>query len=534
MSRPWHRDPRHIPVERRRSMFPGILRQSATSYGGKIAATFEGQSLTYKQLYERSCRLANGLLSLGLRKGDKVATLEDNHLDGLVEICALALAGLVRCPMSAQNSADVHAYTMNLVGAKALIVQQKYHQAASEMSHAVETLQHVIVHGGAGSGMRTYEELLEFPADAPDIPVGLEDDHIIRFSAGTTGRPKGILHTVRAWRDMGAEMRLIMPGLDTDDVYLCAGPMGHAAGLLVWPLIAGGARQVIMPAFDPGHFLALTESESCTFTVLVPTMIQMIARHPDSQRRDLSSLRAVFYGAAPITERTLQEAQAVWGYIMYQIYGQSESMPITVLQPRHHILEGSDKERRLLRSAGRPTPNSVVKIIDDNGEEAPPGALGEVCALSPGNMTELWGDPDGTAERITPDGYVRTRDVGYLDADGFLFLADRKEDMIISGGYNIWPAEIENALSAHPDVMEAAVLGVPDDKWGEAVAAVVVLRDGQHIEADELIDWCRKLVGSIKKPKRIEFSAEPLPKNPVGKLVRRTIRDSYWPEEGPR
>ncbi|CNG63751.1 acyl-CoA synthetase (AMP-forming)/AMP-acid ligase II [Mycobacterium tuberculosis] len=512
-------------------MFRGILRQSAKCYGSRIAATFEGQNLTYTELYERSCRLANGLLSLGLRKGDKVATLEDNHLDGLVEICALALVGLVRCPMSAMSSADAHVHTMNLVGAKALVVQQKYHDGLAEVLHSVETLQHVIVHGGAGPHTHSYEELLGFPAEDPDIPVSLEDDHIIRFSAGTTGRPKGILHTVRAWRDMGSEMRLIMPGLDTDDAYLCAGPMGHAAGLLVWPLIADGARQVIMPAFDPGRFLALTESERCTFTVLVPTMIQMIANHPDARKRDLSTLKAVFYGAAPVTERTLQEARAVWGDIMYQIYGQSESMPITVLQPRHHLLGGSGKKRRLLRSAGRPTPNSLVKIIDDNGEEASPGSLGEVYALSPGNMTRLWGDPGGTAERITPDGYVRTRDVGYLDADGFLFLADRKEDLIISGGYNIWPAEIENALCSHPAVMEAAVVGIPDDKWGEIVAAVVVLRDGRSATTEELIDWCRELVGSTKKPKRIEFSPEPLPKSPQGKLVRRAVRDNYWSGE---
>lgn len=511
-------------------MFPGILRRSATAFGDDIAVTFEGQSLTYQELYERSCRLANGLLSLGLRKGDNVATLGDNHLEALVEICALALAGLVRCPMSAQSGADAHAYTMNLVGAKALIVQRKHYDGLPEPLPT--TLRHVIVHGGAGGDTRAYEELLGFPADDPHVPIGLEDDYVIRFSAGTTGRPKGILHTVRAWRDMGTEMRLIMPGLGTDDAYLCAGPMSHAAGLLVWPLIAAGARQVLMPAFDPGRFLALTESERCTVTVLVPTMIQMIANHPDARKRDLSSLKAVFYGAAPITERTLREGQALWGDIMYQIYGQSESMPITVLPPRHHVLEGSDKERRLLRSAGRPALNCLVKIIDDGGEEVPPGSLGEVCALTPGNMTRLWGDPEGTAERITPDGYVRTRDVGYLDEDGFLFLADRKEDMIISGGYNIWPAEIENALCSHPAVLEAAVVGVPDDKWGEAVAAVVVLRDGQRVTAEELIDWCRTLVGSVKKPKRIEFSAEPLPKSPVGKLVRRAVRDRHWSGEG--
>ncbi|MEV0431029.1 AMP-binding protein [Micromonospora sp. NPDC050495] len=507
--------------------FGDLLRKSAVCYSDNIAVTFEGEHLTYAALYERACRLANGLLNLGLEKGDRVATLADNHLDSLVEICGLALAGLVRCPMSAQNTGDGHAYMMKLVGAKALIVQEKYHHEVSNLPSGIDTLQHVIVHGSADDGSHQYSALLESPPDDPRVPVDLEDDYVIRFSAGTTGRPKGILHTARGWRDMGTEMALIMPRIDEEDAYLCAGPMSHAAGLLAWPLLAHGARQVIMPAFDPARFLELTESERCTLTQLVPTMIQIIANHPDAKRRDVSSLRAVFYGAAPITERTLREGKALWGNIMYQVYGQSESMPTTVLTPRQHVAR-SDAERRLLRSAGRPTPNTLIKIVDEEGAEVAPGALGEVCVSSPGNMKAIWADPQATAERITPDGYVRSRDIGYVDEKGFLFLADRKEDMIISGGYNIWPAEVENALCSHSAVMEAAVVGVPDDKWGETVMAVVVLRDEGRATAEELIQWCREKVGSMKKPTRVEFSTEPLPKSGVGKLMRRAVRDRYW------
>jgi acyl-CoA synthetase (AMP-forming)/AMP-acid ligase II len=333
---------------------------------------------------------------------------------------------------------------------------------------------------------------------------------------------------------MGNELALILPRIDEHDAFLVAGPMSHAAGLLVWPVIAAGARSIVMAGFDPARCLELIETEHATMTLLVPTTIQSVANHADARRRDLSSLKAVFYGAAPITERTLEDAQAVWGNIMYQLYGQSESLPTTVLTPRHHILHGTDAERRWLRSAGRPTPNSDVKVLDDDGREVAAGEVGEICSLSPGNMAGIWGDPSATAERFAPGGYVRTRDLGYVDEHGFVYLADRKEDMIISGGFNIWPAEVENALCSHPAVMEAAVVGVPDEKWGETVLAVVVLRARQEATADELISWCREKIGSVKKPTRLEFSADPLPKSGVGKLLRRAVREKYWQGEDRR
>ena len=511
--------------------FGGILRKSARFYSDNVAVTCEGQSLTFAELYERSCRLANGLRALGLEKGDRVATLEDNNIESLVEICAFALAGLVRCPMYTQNTGDVHVYMLNLVGAKALMAQEKYVKDVADLLSTATTVEHVVVNGAGGDGMLAYDDVVGSPSEDPNVLVRQDDNHIIRFSAGTTGRPKGILHTVRGWRDMGSEFALVLPRTEPDDAYLCAAPLSHAAGLFVWPFISQGARHVLMPAFDPGRFLELVETERCTLTLLVPTMIQIVANHPDAKKRDVSSLKAVFYGAAPIAERTLEEAQALWGNIMYQLYGQSESLPVCVLDPRYHSVGGTAEERRLLRSCGRPTPNTLVKLVDDDGNEVPQGELGEICTLSPGNMQEIWADPEATAERTTPDGYVRSRDVGSMDDSGFIFLADRKEDLIISGGFNIWPAEVENALCSHPAVMEAAVVGVPDEKWGETVMAVVVLRDGQQATADELVDWCREKVGSTKKPTRVEFSAEPLPKSGVGKLLRRTVREAYWTAE---
>jgi len=256
-------------------------------------------------------------------------------------------------------------------------------------------------------------------------------------------------------------------------------------------------------------------------------MIQMVAAVPDAKQRDLSSVKVVLYGAAPITEKALLAGLDLWGNIMYQIYAQSEVLDGTVLLPRYHRPNGDERERNWLRSAGRPAPGSSVTIRDDEGNELPTGEVGEICIKSPVHMKGIYGDPEATAARFTADGAVRTRDMGYLDEDYFLYIVDRKEDMIISGGFNIWPLEIENALSAHPAVQEVAVVGVPDEKWGEAVLAAVVLTDGSSTTEEELIAWAREKVGPVKKPKRVVIATEPLPKSPVGKLLRRQVRELY-------
>jgi acyl-CoA synthetase (AMP-forming)/AMP-acid ligase II len=246
----------------------------------------------------------------------------------------------------------------------------------------------------------------------------------------------------------------------------------------------------------------------------------VIIAHPAASHADVSSLRAVFYGAAPISERTLNDARSVWGDVMYQMYGQSEAVPLTVLTPAGHTQEH-------IRSAGRPTANTVLRIVDENGEDVSPGEVGEIAARTPTAMAEIWRDPEATGARTLADGSILTRDMGYLDEDGYLFLADRKEDMIISGGFNIWPAELENALAEHPAVAQVAVVGVPNEKWGETPKAVVVLREGQSATEDELIDWTRERIGAVKRVTSVEF-VEDLPKSGLGKVLRREVRAHYW------
>jgi acyl-CoA synthetase (AMP-forming)/AMP-acid ligase II len=507
--------------------FAAILERSATFNADRTAGVHDGASMTYSQLFDRSSRLANGLIEMGLQPGDRVAVLGDNSLASLIEICGLAQAGLVRCPMYTQNTTDVHVYMLNLTRARCLIVQDRYYGELHDRLGEARTVEHVLVRGTPKGVDLSFDGVVDGSSPTPPrVKVAEDDDHIIRFSAGTTGRPKGIVHTNRGWLQMGNEFALALPRIDARDVQFVAGPMSHAAGLWVWPTIAAGASHAIMSSFNAAGFLELVERERATFGILVPTMIQAVVNHRDAAKRDVSSLRAVYYGAAPIAERTLMEARAVWGDVMYQVYGQSEALPITTMGPEDLAFEGEGPNPRL-RSAGRATPNTLIRIVDEDGCDVVSGDAGEIAVKSPGAMDRIWDNPAATEQRTMPDGWVLTRDIGRLDPEGFLYIEDRKEDLIISGGFNIWPAEVENALFSHPSVREAAVVGVPHDKWGETPLAVVALRDHAAATGDELIAWCRERIGPVKKPTRVEFMDE-LPKSTAGKVLRRVLRDRYW------
>lgn len=499
-----------------------IVRNGAARNPDAPAVIFEDTVQTYGQLYDRSCRLANILGSLGVKPGERVATLNENCLESVELIAGVALGGYVRSALYTYNSADSNLYLLNLVGASALIMHADMYPALADRLGEVDGLRHIIVFGGpTPEGAIRYESALAAAsAEDPAIEVSDDDPHLIRFSSGTTGKSKGILHTVGRWRAVATEMALCLPPLSESDKYLAAGPLAHAAMLPMYGTLAAGGAVVVMPTFHPATFIADVEKYRCTTTQLVPTMIQIIASMPEARTADLSSLRAVFYGAAPISERTLAEGRAIWGDIMYQLYGQSEAVPLTVLAPDEHV-------GNRLRSVGRATPNTVIRIVDETGVDVPTGEVGEIAVRTPAAMAGIWGDEAATRDRLLDDGSLLTADMGYLDEDGFLFLADRKQDMIISGGFNIWPAELENALASHPAVAEVAVVGVPHEKWGETPKAVVVLRKDLTACEQELIDWTRDKVGAIKRVTSVDF-ANSLPKSPVGKVLRREVKKQFW------
>jgi acyl-CoA synthetase (AMP-forming)/AMP-acid ligase II len=504
--------------------FGEIIRTSARSFAANVAVSCEDFTQTYAELHERASRLANALAALGLRPGDRVGLLGPNGRHTVEQVAGISLGGFVRAALYAHQTAEVNAYLLGLVDARALIVDASLVAPLREHLGALEQLGHVIVYGGEHEHEeRGYDGLLSrASATDPLVRQRPEDLHVIRFSAGTTGMPKGIVHDVQRWLAIGNEYRWVTPQLDERDVYLALGPLTHAAVLFLWPTLMVGGRIAVVPAFDPGRALELIERERATVTLMVPTMIQALVAHPDAGRRDVSSLRCLNYAASPISETTIARAIEVFGErVLYQLYGQSESVPVTMLQPHEHL------ERP--RSVGRPTPNTVVTIVDEDGQPLPAGEIGEIASRSPGNMLGLWKDPEGTAARTLPDGSILTRDVGYLDDRGYVFLADRKEDMIISGGHNIWPAALENAIAAHPAVREVCVVGVPHERWGETPKAVVVLAEGAELREEELIELTRASVGPVQKVTSVEVVDE-LPKSGVGKVLRRVVRERYWAE----
>jgi len=327
-----------------------------------------------------------------------------------------------------------------------------------------------------------------------------------------------------------ADHALMLPRLTAGDTYLAAAPLTHAASTVIYALLARGSRVVVMDHFDAGLALELIEREQCTVTVMVPTMLQMIVNHDAASTFDLSSLRAVLYAGAPISPATARRSRDLLGDVLFQTYGQSECLPATSLTPEDHA-EGAASNATLLRSAGRPCLNSSVRILDEDGNDLGGSQIGEIAIHTHGRMLGIYGDAEATSARLTPDGFVRTRDNGYLDERGYLYVVDRKDDMIISGGFNIWPAEIENALGQHAAVEEVVVVAVAHAKWGETPHAVVRLREHATATEQELIDFCREKLGSMKKPTAIAFTLEPFPRSDLGKLRRREIRDQFWPSE---
>jgi acyl-CoA synthetase (AMP-forming)/AMP-acid ligase II len=463
---------------------------------------------SYGELFDRSCRLANALAKLGVEPGDRVAVLGPNGPQTVEQVAGIALGGYVRTALYAHQTAEVNGYLLDAVGARVLIVHESL---AVGLEDAAER---VIVYNGGD-----YERLLrEAPATEPSVVRSPEDVHVVRFSAGTTGKPKGIVHTTAGWLRGGDEFRWVTPRIDERDGYLAAGPLTHAALVFLWPMLQVGGRIVVMEAFEPGRALELIETERPTLTLMVPTMIQALVDHPDAAGRDLGSLRALTYAAAPISEQTMLRAIELLGEdVLHQWYAQSEAWPLTMLLPHQH--------RGRPGSVGRPTPNTMLRVVDEEGQALAPGDVGEIAVSTPGQMKELWNDPETTAARTLPDGLLLTRDMGYLDEHGFVFLVDRKEDMIISGGFNIWPAELEQALVSHPAVVDVCVVGVPHERWGETPKAIVVLRS--EATERELIDHCRAIVGSVKKITSVEVVPE-LPRSPLGKVLRRKVREPYW------
>lgn len=507
-----------------------LLEWSVDRFPDRVAIRTDKTSRTFAEVDRRANALANWLIGQGVVKGDRIGVLIGNQAEYPEAEFAIAKAGAVRVPMLIGSSvAEVERY-VSFAGTRFVFASG---DGLAALREAVQSPlvrsdpPRIIAIGNAVAGEEDYETIVATSTDMrPRIELGDDDLYAVRFTGGTTGLPKGVMMDHRCMTNVINNV-LLNWQVGDDETVCHIHPLSHASGKILYTWWMRGARQVIMPAFgfNPDNFLQVVERERITTVFMIPTAINMVLDCPTLGRYDTSSLRRIIYGGAPMAERRILEAVKAFGPVLYQIYGSSEAPNmLTCLSAEDHVFEGPPPDR--LRSAGRPAYNVELRIVDEQGADCPPGAVGEIISRGPHTMSGYWKDPELTARRKV-NGWVHTADMGRCDEEGYIYIVDRKDDVIITGGFNVWPAEVENLLCSHPDVAEAVVFGLPDDKWGEAVTAVAVAKSGRALDADSLSRYLEPLLPRYKVPKQIHIHPEPLPKSSVGKLLRRRVAAIY-------
>jgi len=507
-----------------------LLTKTARRLPDKTALIHGPKQLTYGQFNVRANRMANALGKLGIRPGDNVAILLYNTPEFYETLFACFKAGCGTVPINFRLHPKEFAFIINHSRAKAVILSQEFNASIRQVRGHIPRANHLITLGG-GEELLDYEKLIDGAGDQiDDADVDPDDLAWLFYTSGTTGVPKGAMLTHRNLLAMTMNFYAdICPGFGPDDVILHAAPLSHGSGLYGLPNIGKGALNVILESksFDPELVFQTIERHRVTNMFAAPAMVKMMVDHPAVRQYDHSSLRSVIYGGAPMLVEDLKQAVRTLGPCLVQLFGQGESpMTITYLPHRDHVFEGTMEKEKRLASAGIPRTDVEVKIFDQNDNELPPGKIGNIVTRSDLVMKGYWRNPAATAAAIR-NGWLDTGDMGYLDDNGYLFIMDRSKDMIISGGENIYPREIEEVLIRHPAVREVSVIGVPDAKWGEAIKAVVALVPGQTSTQNELIAFCKEHIASYKKPKSVDF-VEKLPKNNYGKILKRELRATYW------
>ncbi len=491
------------------------VRQNARIYPNKTAVKSGPRAFTYAQLANRCNRIANGLKGLGLSKGDRVALLLMNGAEYVEAVFACSAVGLIAVPLNWRLGHDELAFILADCAPKVLIHHAQFAQRAEALARGCSSILKRLesVDSGAPS---SYEEFIASARDddAVDASVGGDDPHLIMYTSGTTGNPKGVVltHANCFWQSVNGWALGVAP----ETVALVILPLFHVGGLngSVTPMIHVGATVIIPPKFDPGDTLATMQKERVSGMVAVPAIYQMLYDHPDFPKTDLSSIVAFISGGAPLgIELTRKYHER--GLEFRQGYGLTETSPgVTGMGPGECL--------RKAGTAGRPCLYVDVRIVDDDGRELPVGRAGEVVVRGPNVMAGYWNRPEETA-KVLRDGWFHTGDIGYLDEDNFLTLVDRKKDMIISGGENVYPAEIEKVLLEHPGIAEAAVVGRADPKWGEVPVAFVVPRPGYALTAGEIVGFCADRIAKYKTPKDV-ILREVLPHNAAGKIMKPALK----------
>lgn len=508
-----------------------LLTKVARLFPERPALIHGEKNLAYRQFNARANRLANALMRLGLRQGDNVAILQYNYPETFESLFGCFKAGLGTVPINFRLHPKEFAFIIDHSDAKTVILSQEFTESIQQMRDRIPKVRHLIALSDATGDMLDYEALIAAEDDwFVDVPVDPDDLAWLFYTSGTTGMPKGAMLTHRNLLAMTMNFYAdICPGFGPDDAVLHAAPLSHGSGLYGLPNIGKGAANVILESksFDPELVFKTIERYRVTNMFAAPTMVKMMIDHPAMDRYDHSSLRSLIYGGAPMLVEDMKKAIRKLGPCMVQLFGQGEApMTITYLPHRDHVVCADTEHEKRLASAGFARTDVEVKIFDDDDRELPAGQIGEIVTRSDLAMKGYWKNPKATQSTLR-NGWLHTGDVGYMDEEGYLFIMDRSKDMIISGGENIYPREVEEVLIRHPAVREVCVIGVPDERWGEAIKAVVALEVDQTASAEELIDFCKDNIASYKKPKSVDFIDE-LPKNNYGKVLKKDLRSKYW------
>lgn len=505
-----------------------LIERSVRLYGGQTAVMCGDQTRTYVEVYEKACRFANTLAARGCRAGDRVGVLLPNCVEYLEIDIGLALAGLVRVSLNARATPGQHREVLKDSGARALVYSVGFADAISDATGGVSTLDTLIRVGGdageSGTDVLDYSTALAGASPAPpDADPRGDDLYCLFYTSGTTGRPKGVMLSHGAYFAVALNLLLEYGPVIPGEKILLPQPLSHGAGFFLPPWFMSGGVSIAMERYEPGLMLELAERHAIETFKVVPTMLLQLLAAGVESRRELPHLRQIIYGASPMPAQQLEDLVDIFGGVFAQLYGQAEApMCITVLTREDHL----SPDKRILASAGRPYRSVEVRVVDQNGRDVQPGEQGEVIVHGDHLMSGYWQQPELTAE-VLRNGYVHTRDLAEVDERGYIYLLGRTDDMIISGGFNVAPRAIEDVLTRHPAILEAAVIGLPHETLGQEVAAFVCLRPGHNVTVEEVIEYSGGELG-FQKPRRVTI-IEHLPRNAYGKVAKRELEQLVRP-----
>jgi acyl-CoA synthetase (AMP-forming)/AMP-acid ligase II len=514
--------------------YADIVYRNALLNEDRLAFVYGPQRITFSEYNRRVNRVISALRSMGLKKGDGIGLLSWNCIECTDVTGAAMKGGFIVSPFNPRAQTDELRYLINYSEVRVLFVGPELVPVVEQLKPDLPRVEHYIAIEKDAPAMESYKALLENNStEEPDVRLSEDDPFIIFYTSGTTGVPRGAVYTHHRKLEE-ARTKVLQVGFQPENKHVMVLPLFHIGGWsYFWALFIAGACNVIMQqrSFDPAATLRTIVDELASDLHIVPTQLAIMLNVPDVEKYDLSHVKRIWYAASPMPLELLRRGMAKFGNIFAQGYGQSESGPdITIFgRESHDVLDKSPQEQKVLSSSGQPCMGVHARIVDEAGNDVETHAVGEIVVQSKSVMVGYWRKPEDTQKAIV-DGWLHTGDMGYYDERGFIYISDRKKDMIITGGENVYPREVEDVIYRHPAVLEAAVIGLPDDVWVERVHAVVALKEGEKASEEDIIAFCKEQLARYKAPRSVEF-VDALPKSAQGKILKREIREKYWQDK---